>query len=316
MTLDAILTCFCLATKGSSLLSMVKQTKSKGQKISYNSLIDFFNEPWQTEIELKSAAENLFELKNGWLALDEIVLAKSKESLIITSVKRRYKSAGGYITPSISLVLLLWCDGKQRVPLALAYRDLESVQAVALKLLSEARNKFKLKPMCILMDSGFFSYELLERIDSYGWMFVCRVPKYISFEGKRIWQFKRQGFWNDPGHLKCGLKVRAVRRADKFYLCNRVSKTADEILKWYQKRAVIEEVFKILKQCCHWSYCQLRSEDALKRYYTFGLLTFMAWEHKRIQAIETCTIYKMRSDVMFDNLNPPIPDYFLQRRIA
>lgn len=316
MTLDVILTCFCLATKGSSLRSMIKQTKAKGQKISYNSLTDFFQEPWQPEFELKSAAEGLFKLQNGWLMLDEIVLAKSKESLVMASVKRRKKSAGGYITPSVSLVLLLWCDGKQRVPIGLAYRHNQSVQELALQLLSQARNRYRLKPMCVLFDAGFFSSKLLERIASYGWMFVCKAPKTILFESKRIWQFKRQGFWNDPGYLKCGLKVRAVRRADKFYLCNRVSKTAEEILKWYQKRAVIEEVFKILKQCCHWDYCQLRSEAALSRFYVVGLLTFMTWEHKRNQALSSCTIYEMRSDVMYGDQKPPISHYFLHREVA
>jgi hypothetical protein len=78
-TLDVILTCFCLATKGSSLRSMIKQIKAKGQKISDNSLTDFFQEPWQPEFELKSAAEGLFNLQNGWLMLDEIILAKSKD---------------------------------------------------------------------------------------------------------------------------------------------------------------------------------------------------------------------------------------------
>lgn len=43
----------------------------------------------------------------------------------MASVKRLRKFAGGYVTPSIAVVLLLWSDGRQRVPLAFEYhRDL------------------------------------------------------------------------------------------------------------------------------------------------------------------------------------------------
>lgn len=99
----------------------------------------------------------------------------------------------------------------------------------------------------MLFDAGFFSHDFVQRIDSYGWAFVCRVPNSITFEGKRIRLFKQQGFWNDPGRLKNGVRVRAIRRAGKFWLCNRVTWSAPKILAWYQKRALIEEVFRILK---------------------------------------------------------------------
>lgn len=42
----------------------------------------------------------------------------------------------------------------------------------------------------------------------------------------------------------------------------------------------------------------------------------MAWEISRLQAIEPMTIYKLRSSVMFGDLDPPIPHYFRDRQIA
>lgn len=317
MTITAILTCLAVASKGSSLKSMIEQATAQDQTLSYDSLTRFFSRPWSIHHELQEAANSLFCLGEGWAILDEIVIAKSIESTLMASVKRRRKSAGGYVTPSIAVVVLLWCDGRQRVPLAFEYRSgPESVQELGWKLLRYLRNQLKLKPKCVLFDAGFFSYDFARRIHSYGWAFVCRVPNFITFEGKRIWKFKRQGFWNDPGHLKSGLKVRAVRRAAKFWLCNRVTWSAPEILRWYGLRASIEEVFRVLKQCCHWGYCQLRSEAAYERYLATGLLSFMTWETARLQQQEPTTIYKLRSTVMFRRGDPPIPDYFRDRRIA
>lgn len=317
MTNTAILSCLAVASKGSSLKSMVEQAAAHGQTLSYDSLTRFFSRPWSIQQELQEAATSLFCLGEGWAILDEIVIAKSIESVLMASVKRRRKSAGGYVTPSIAVVLLLWSDGRQRVPLAFEYRQgPESVQELGLRLLRRLRNQFKLRPRCVLFDAGFFSLDFLKRIASYGWAFVCRVPKSICLDGKRIWRFKQQGFWNDPGKLSNGLKVRAVRRAGKFWLCNRVTWSAQEILSWYGKRACIEEVFRILKQCCHWGYCQLRSDAAYERYLATGILSFMSWETARLQQQEPTTIYKLRATVMFRRGDPPIPDYFSNRRIA
>lgn len=317
MTIDGILACFCIASKGSSLRCMVQQGQGKGMKLSYDTVTGFFQRPWSAHRELQSAVEGLFSLSKGWAILDEIVIAKSIESVLMASVKRRRKSAGGYVTPAISVVLLLWCDGTQRIPLAFEYcLGNETVQELGLKLLRRLRNQFKLRPQCVLFDAGFFGHRFVQRIASYRWAFVCRVPKSINFEGKRIWRYKQQGFWNNVGKLESGLQVRAIRRADKFWISNRVSWSAQVCLDWYAKRAVIEEVFRILKQCCHWGYCQLRSEAAYERYLATGLFCFLLWESARLRASEPTTIYKLRSTVMFQNAPPPIPDYFKLWEVA
>lgn len=317
MTIDLILTCLSVASKGSSLKSMVMQAAAKGYDLSYDALTRFFSRPWSAGQELQAAATSLFQLTKGWAILDEIVIAKSIESVLMASVKRRRKSAGGYVTPSIAVVVLLWDDGTQRVPLAFAYRrGPESVQELGLGLLRQMRNQFKLKPLGVLFDAGFFSLAFVKRLQSYRWAFVCRVPRSILLGDRAIWRFKQQGYWNDVGVLSNGLKVRAVRKADKFWVSNRLSWSRNQILEAYGKRASIEEVFRLLKQCCHWGYCQLRSEAAYERYLAMGLLLLMCWEASRIQQQEPTTIYKHRSTVMFGDTDPPIPDYFRHRRVC
>ena len=81
---------------------MVSQAAAQGHTLSYDSLTRFFSRPWSAERELRDAAQSLFQLSEGWAILDEIVIAKSIESTLLDSVKRRRKSAGGYVTPSIA----------------------------------------------------------------------------------------------------------------------------------------------------------------------------------------------------------------------
>lgn len=116
MTNTAILSCLAVASKGSSLKSMVAQATAHCQTLSYDSLTRFFSRPWSIHQELQEAASHLFCLRQGWAILDEIVIAKSIESVLMASVKRRRKSAGGYVTPSIAVVVLLWSDASNGFP--------------------------------------------------------------------------------------------------------------------------------------------------------------------------------------------------------
>ena len=178
----------------------------------------------------------------------------------------------------------------------------------ALKLLSWLRNKMKYKPLYVSFDAGFASKRFLKRIDDYGWVFVCRIPKTRKFEGIQIWRYKKQGFWNNCGILWCDVKVLAVRRKSKFYVCNRLNWNAKIIENCYKQRAVIEEVFRVLKGVCHWKRCQFSKDERYERFLAFGIIAFMVWEFNRIHYPEPITIYKLRRNVIFDNFDLCIPD--------
>ncbi|MEZ0375207.1 MAG: transposase [Candidatus Sericytochromatia bacterium] len=110
------------------------------------------------------------------------------------------------------------------------------------------------------------------------------------------------------GRLACGLKVRAIRRKDKFYICNRVSWEAQEVVQWYRKRHAIEETFRILKGHCHWKGCQLRTHERFERFLGIGVLTFMVWELNRLELLNPTTIYELRRCNFLQLFTPRIPD--------
>jgi len=294
----------------------------------YHSLIAFFHQTWEPQQLLKQAADQLLNLQSGYLALDEIVLEKHSVGKFWL-VKHRYKSDGGYITPAISVVLLVWTNGLIRVPIRFELRrpGEGSVKDSAMRLLSWARNQARLKPQYVLFDAGFASQELLKRIDDYGWMFVCRITKTRLFNDMPMWRYKKQGYWNEAGFLSSGLKVRAIRRAGKClellaslralqgriakrFITNRLMIAANQVVAIYGKRHVIEEIFRILKQECHWDRCQLRCAEAYERFLSVGCLSFVKWESLRLSHFGFSTIYKLRRSVMFDQvkLDFSLPD--------
>lgn len=105
-----------------------------------------------------------------------------------------------------------------------------------------------------------------------------------------------------------------MRRADKFIVSNRVTLSGNEIVEIYDKRAEIEEVFRLLKGVCQWKKCQFSDDKRYERFLSIGILTFMCWEHSRIASFSPVTIYQLRRNVMFSNYKPriPIPNYILE----
>jgi hypothetical protein len=304
MKLYQVIDGFIHSLSNSSLLSITNQVEN----LDYQELTAFFKEEYLTQDILNSSKEVLFSDNSGKLMFDEIVLSKSKRG-ITKFVKRRYKSTGGYIVPGVSIILLVWVQGDLRFPIRFKLRNNnEMISESTLELLSWFRNKVKKKPESIVFDSGFPSYKILKRIKDYGWTYVCRIPKTRKFNGKQIWKAQPRGYWNEVGYLSKGLKVKAVRRKNKFYITNRLTLKANDIVKIYSQRAIIEEVFRVLKQECHWSKCHLTNEKAYERFYIVGILCFICLEYNRINLFNQ-TIYKIRRQVIFGQLDVCIPDF-------
>lgn len=304
MTFYQILNLFLIASSNSSLRKWCKEYP----EVNYNDLRNFFAKNFNANELVKDVFTILFKITKGWLIIDEVILKKSKEGKL-KSCKRRYKSTGGYITPAVSIILLIWTDGKIRIPLKFQLRmeDSGSPSEVAMELLSWFRNRMKYKPECVLFDSGFTNQRLLKRIDDYGWLNVYTLPKSRLFNDIQLRVYKKQGYWNDIGYLSSGLKVKAVRVKAKFYVTNKISLDRSDIIEWFSKRAIIEEVFRVLKQECHWDKCQFSNDNKFERFYSLGVVTFITWEYLRILYFRHMTIYQLRRSVMFNDFKLRIP---------
>jgi hypothetical protein len=278
-------------------------------KYSHDFFTDILVRDFQGETLLAYCIQRIHPLTRGYLIIDDTWTPKCF-SWFLEAVTKSY--SGKYKRPmwGISIVMLLWTDGKWRIPLSIRiwHRGGPSKPDLAFEMLSRIRNKLHWKPDWVVFDSGYATKKILRLLQGYGWSFVCQCPKSRRLDGVKLWQYKRQGFWTEVGEAWYGQKVKAIRVKDRFYLCNRLLWERKRILEVYSSRVVIEEVFRILKQTGGWIGCQSRDIAAYERHLYLCLISFLVLEATRIQEFGGITIYRLRENLISRKTpySPPI----------
>lgn len=226
--------------------------------VSHDRLTRMLQGTWSGQTLLDLALRALFTVAGGYLLLDDTVVAKPYARLLgeaawVWSSKERKVVFG------VSVVLLVWTDGQVRIPLGYRvwHHGGASKYALALELLSYARNRLRCKPQFVLFDSWYPSKKLLKRIRDYGWYFVCQLKKNRRFAGQPVHRYLPQPYWHAVGELSGGLKVLVVRYRRKYYATNRVTLSAKEVRAIYRKRQDVEEVIRVLKSQLSLEGCQV-----------------------------------------------------------
>jgi hypothetical protein len=235
----------------------------------------------------------LFVWERGSLLLDDTVIAKpfatAMESLAWVFSSQERRPVYGF-----SLVLLVWTDGTLRIPLGVRLwrKGGPSKYALALELLSYARNRLHCRPAYVIFDAWYPSKALLKRIRDYGWYFVCRLKKNRRFNGQPLRAYRRHPYWTAHGQLTGGLKVLVVRHGAKYFATNRLTLSAAEVRRVYRVRSQIEEVIRVCKEQLALSGCQARSERAQLHHITCCLVAFCVLERERHE--RQLSIYTLR----------------------
>jgi putative transposase len=182
-----------------------------------------------------------------------------------------------------SVVLLMWTDGRVRIPLGLRrwHKGGPSKSALALERLSYARNRVHCRPEYVLFDAWYPSKALLQRLRDYGWYFVCRLKKNRRFNGQPLRAYRRHPYWAETGRLSGGRKVLVVRYGAKYYATNRLTLPAAEVRRLSRGRAQIEEVIRVCTDQLGLNSCQARSERAQRHHLTCCLVAFCGLERER-----------------------------------
>ncbi len=182
-----------------------------------------------------------------------------------------------------SVVLLIWTDGRVRMPLGIRlwHKGGPSKLALALELLSYARTRRHCRPAYVLFDARYPAKALLKRLRDYGWYFVCRLKKSRRFNGQPLRTYRRHPYWAESGRLSGGLNVLVVRSGAKDYATNRLTLPAVEVRRLYRMRAQIEEVNRVCKDQLGLKACQARSERAQLHHLTCCLVAFCVLERER-----------------------------------
>jgi DDE family transposase len=263
------------------------------ETVSHDRLTRMLQGDWSGQRLLEYAVRTLFTWERGALILDDTVIPKpfatAIEGLAWVFSSQEHRPVYGF-----SLVLLVWTNGTLRIPLGMRlwHKGGASKYALALELLSYARNRLRCHPDYVLFDAWYPSKALLQRIRDYGWYFVCRLKKNRHFNGHAVRHHRRHPYWAEIGWLNGGLKVLVVRYGKKYYATNRLSLSAAEVRRRYQMRSQIEEVIRVCKDQLGLTGCQARSERAQLHHFTCCVVAFCVLERERHD--RSLTIYKLK----------------------
>jgi DDE family transposase len=263
------------------------------ETVSHDRLTRLLQAKWSGQTLLELAVRTLFVWPRGYLILDDTVLPKpfatAMEGLAWVFSSQERRPVYGF-----SLVLLVWTDGRLRIPLGMRlwHKGGLSKYDLALELLSYARNRLRCRPEYVLFDAWYPSKRLLKRIRDYGWYFVCRLKKNRRFNGQTLRTYRRHPYWAACGWLTGGLKVLVVRYGAKYYATNRLRLPAAEVRRLYRVRSQIEEVIRVCKDQLSLTGCQARSARAQRHHIICCLVAFCVLERERHD--RHLSIYKLK----------------------
>jgi hypothetical protein len=249
---------------------------------SHDRLTRLLQAHWSGPTLLESAVRTLFVWEHGYLSIDETVMAKPFATAIaglawVFSRQERRPVSG------LSRVLLVWTNGRVRIPLGLRrwHKGGPSQDELALEWLGYARNRLRCRPASGLFAAWDPSRRLLKRIRDDGWYGVCRLKKNRRVNSQPLRASRRQPYWAETGWSTGGLNVLAVRYGATYYATNRLPLPAAAVRRLFQYRAQIEAVIRVCKSQLGLTGCQARSERAQRHHITCGLVAFCVLERAR-----------------------------------
>jgi putative transposase len=252
--------------------STCRSLASLFDNISHDSLNRLLHSdfPWSRRLWDFFASKMLHP--GGWLVVDDTCwqrYAKSAEA-----VSKVWSSTSGKVLLGSQVVLLIWTDGKRKVPLAcrLWEKGGKSKIELASEMLREAKQR-GIEPSYVLFDSWYTAKAILQLLDELEWKYVARIKSNRLFNGKALNQSWHQRFGQGEGKLK-GLahQVKVIKDGKKYLVSNDLQLSPSQMRKEYRRRQQIEETFRLLKQEFGWENCRARKAKALKAHLHLGLM--------------------------------------------
>lgn len=244
--------------------------------------------------------------EGGYLIIDDTAWARwAVRSEAVSFV---WSSTHARVLRGHQAVLLIWTDGRVRVPLGLrlwrkgGYSKVE----LAAQLLREAGRR-GMRPEYVLFDSWYAAASLLHLLESLGWKYVARLKSNRLFEGKAVRGRWPHRFGRAVGKLrKVNHKVVAVKDGRRYFVSNDCELSSSELKRRYRVRQQIEEVFRLLKQEFGWGAASAQKARAQVAHLHLGLYALCLAEQAALKKGQT--IYAFKRDLF----RLPIPEHLPQ----
>lgn len=265
----------------------------------------------------------MVDLENGVLIVDDAVLDHwyGKD---IELVKWQYSGTHHRVVQGIGLTNLLWSRPNSDDHIPIDFRlyhpstDGRTKNEHVREMLKLAYHR-GIVPIYVVMDSFYSSVESLHLINDYNWIFIAGVKSNRTVfkinEGKATkYSVSTIPIPKDGVmvHLKKFGMVKLFELVAKngkvrYIVTNNLKSTYSVIRKAYARRWKIEEFHRGLKQTAGVAKCQSRVQRAQRTHIFCSILSFLAFEKKRLE--EKITWYEAKrsitSDAIFSYLKSP-----------
>ena len=208
---------------------------------------------------------------DGYLIIDDTAWQRfTKKAEAVSFV---WDSSIGKVVFGMNVVLVIWTDGKRKVPIGMRVweKGKRSKIELACEMFSQVRCD-GVKPVYVLFDSWYSCNKLLNLLDSFGWHYIGRAKVNRVLEKVKIGRAFRHRFGRKVGSLRSvGHQNLVVKDGRRFWLSNDLTLTSGELKRHYRFRQQVEETFRLLKQEFGWGKCQAGTKKAQNAHLHLGL---------------------------------------------
>ena len=249
--------------------------------------------------------------EGGNIIIDDTVLEKFGQVMFGTYWV--YSSRYGKAVLGINVVLMIWTDGKRRVPIGIKIwqKGKSSKVKLAIQLMRWAK-RLGIKPQYVVFDSWYSAKIILKQIQKYNWHFITRLKANRKLDSNKLSCLWPHRFGRGEGNLSGGIKVLVVKDGFRFLASNNLSLPSKELKFLYSQRQQIEEVFKVLKSQLAWANSPARTKTTQSSHLYLCLIAFCVLDTEAIR--KKTTPYSIRSSLF--RLEVPTYSLFFQPFMA
>jgi SRSO17 transposase len=282
----------------SSCLSLAALCPSVSHDALNRSLHSSF--PWSRRLWELLASRMIQQ--GGYLVLDDTTW--QRQTKVAEAVSKVWSSSAGGVRLGMQVVLLIWTDGKRKVPISMRLwqKGGKSKVELATEMLREAA-AWGLQPKYVLFDSWYAARAIFNLLAAVGWKYVSRIKSNRLLDDEPLKQKWRQRYGQARGHLKrVDEEVKVIKDGKRYWVTNDTELKPAQIKRVYRKRQQVEETFRVLKQEFGWGGSSTRKAAAQTAHLHLGLMALCLTQQAAINQGQT--IYAFKRDLF----RQPIPD--------
>lgn len=266
--------------------------------------------PWSRRLWL-FFAQGLVQM-GGYLVIDDT--SWERFTRVADAVSWVWSSSVGKPVWGMQVVLLLWTNGKWKVPVGIRLwrKGGPSKVELAIGLLRQARRR-GLQPAYVLCDSWDAAAQILNLLDGWEWRYVLRLKSNRKFGDRSLRTTWPQRYGHARGALRgVAHPVLVVKDGRRYWGTNDLTLTVREVKAHYSHRQQIEETFRLLKQEFGWGSCSCQKHQAQWAHLHLGLYALVLTQQTAFAHGQT--IYAFRQSLFVQSIpqNPLALQEFAQ----